>query len=228
MECAVYQTRPIAEPRVAPAWLSVGELDRWRALRRAADQARFATGAGLLRMLVGQVLGIAPAQVRVDRYCPNCDRAHGKPTIPDSDLQVSVSHAQDVVLVALAQGATPIGVDVERVGHAPTVDEIASYALAPEELGRILGANGSVDRAAFFEAWTRKEAILKATGDGLRIPMASLTLTVDGELRTYPGRPGLAARIVGLDAGAEYTAALAALTDELLVVRHLIADIVLE
>lgn len=225
MECQVYQAIPAAELAAGPhAYLDEAERERWQALRRAADRTRFATAAVLLRTVAGWALKVDPTQVRVVRACPDCDRAHGRPMVPDSDLQVSMSHAGDVVLVALTRGSVPIGVDVEQIDRVLTVDDFVRFALAPAERERIRRVDGQVDQAAFFRIWTRKEAILKATGDGLRVPMSSLTLTPEGGLLEYPGRPGFAARIVGFDTGTGYAAALAALTDDELVIRHVAAD----
>jgi 4'-phosphopantetheinyl transferase len=219
MDCVVYQARS-AETAVPPSCLSRAERERWWRLPLAADRARFGTAAALLRVVAGQELGLDAAQVRIARFCPDCDRPHGKPEILGSDIQVSVSHSGHVVLVALAHGMVPIGVDVERVEWGIEVDDLAPLTLAPAELERIRGTDSRVDRITFFGLWTRKEALLKATGDGLRIPMSAVALTACGALSEYPARPELAARTVALATGNGYAAALAALADAPLVVRH--------
>jgi 4'-phosphopantetheinyl transferase len=101
-------------------------------------------------------------------------------------------------------GVPDVGVDVELVDPRVHVDEMARLVLAEPERG-----GPPLDRDGFYRVWTRKEALLKATGDGLRTAMSALVLSP----LAYPGRPGLRARLVDLAAGDGYAAAVAVLTD---------------
>ena len=83
-----------------------------------ADRGRFLLGVVLLRRVVGAHLGIEPERVEIDRTCITCGEWHGKPTIPGSDLQLSVAHSATLVAVATAAGYR-IGIDVEQIRERP-------------------------------------------------------------------------------------------------------------
>lgn len=186
------------------------ELERARhqSYLREADRARFALGAALLRIGVAHRLEISPYEVRVDRRCAVCARPHGKPTIPDTTVQVSVSHSGDLVALALTQ-SVPVGVDIEAI--VPThVTGIARAVLSPEET--------LVGEADFFTYWCRKESAIKATGDGLRTPLRRVIVSpadTPARLLTYRGAP-LPCAMADLPVPPGYAGAVAVLAhDEL-------------
>lgn len=193
--------------------LSDDEHDRRTRFRRAVDRDRFTVGCALLRTLVGAFNGVAPAAVSLDRSCPDCDRPHGKPMPRGAGtLQCSVSHSGDRVVVAVSERAA-IGVDVEEL--APTIDQrLAERVLRPDELAA-LARLAAPDRAAGFATyWTRKEAILKATGDGLRIAPELFSVSSPLQppaLLDVDATAGLprAVTLCTLTPGAGYAAALA-------------------
>lgn len=133
-------------------WLDPRETDRFRNYESQADQARFLLGAAMLRWAVGQELGIRPKDIPVDRECDRCGAWHGRPRVPGSSLQLSVSHAGLLVAFALADGE-PVGVDVERLRSS----------------------------RATVESWTRKEARFKA-GGGAGLVAHSLPLPWPGHV----------------------------------------------
>ncbi|MEV0283742.1 hypothetical protein AB0H36_06415 [Kribbella sp. NPDC050820] len=103
------------------------DRDRLRIDRIAgeADRARILIGAALLRSVAGSMLGIPAREVVVDRTCPECGGWHGRPTLPGTDLDVSVSHSGMVVAVAVLPGGGRVGVDVERINDRPVPEVIA-------------------------------------------------------------------------------------------------------
>lgn len=141
--------------------------DRLTAYRRQEDRDRFLLGCATVRRVVGALLGIAPGAVVLDRSCADCGRPHGKVrVVAPHPPELSVSHSGDVVLVAVHRGA-PIGVDVERVDPDLDTASLSGFVLSPEE-AEVVGSVPAADRTrAFTTYWTRKEAVLKATGDGL-------------------------------------------------------------
>ncbi|MFC6081813.1 4'-phosphopantetheinyl transferase family protein [Sphaerisporangium aureirubrum] len=164
-----------ASPQQPPAdtvtgVLSPPELERALRFHRDADRRRFLTACLLLRMAAAAHLDIAPHQVHVERRCPDCGKPHGKPHIlhTPSPLYASVSHSGDRVAVALST-AGPIGVDVEQIPDAP-VNELIRSALTPAEQDIVRSMPEQNQHAAFTRIWVVKEAVLKATGHGLRIP----------------------------------------------------------
>jgi 4'-phosphopantetheinyl transferase len=166
-------------------------LEKARVARfvREADKRRLIVGNALLRLAVRQETGSFP---EIDRTCPDCGEPHGKPRVVGHDLHVSVSHSGDRIAVALTWAA-PVGIDVEEI-TALEVDDLRRMVLSPREWVEM----------DFFEMWARKEAVLKATGAGLRTPMPSITLTPHGV-------EGMDCAIAGLDAGSRYAAAVAVL-----------------
>jgi 4'-phosphopantetheinyl transferase len=193
------------------ALLTSTEQVRREELRLPADRARFTLGTTLLRRITGRVLGIPAASVAIDRTCHWCGQPHGRPKLPGTNLYASISHSGDRVVAALAFGA-PVGVDVQRV----------EQLVAAEVADQVLGAGEvAADALALFVYWARKEAVVKATGDGLTIPLTQVLVGDVGSppvLSAYPTRP-VRAVLRDLDAGTGYAAALAVLTDEAVQVR---------
>jgi 4'-phosphopantetheinyl transferase len=94
-----------------------------------ADRARFLLGAALLRTVAGSMLGIPAEAVTVDRACRDCGRWHGRPTLPGTGLEMSVSHSGEVVTLAALTGGGRVGVDVERTAGRP-VPEVVAWTIA--------------------------------------------------------------------------------------------------
>ena len=181
------------------------EIERRRRYRLAADRDRFTLAAVLLRTVAGRAIGVDPAAVVIDRICESCGEPHGRPRLPGSGLEVSISHSGHLVAVAVT-AAGPVGVDIERVGVAHP--DLASTVCAGSELRHVHTAED------FYAYWTRKEAVLKATGDGLRRPMTTVVVTpptVPPTLISLDGRPGVAGRLADLRLGG-YAGAVAVLT----------------
>jgi 4'-phosphopantetheinyl transferase len=202
------------------ALLDETERRRWEGYRRDADRERFLTGCVLAKAALAGYAGLQPADVRFDRTCGQCGGPHGKPAFAGYGLGHSVAHSGDLVAVAVARD--PVGVDVEQLDGR-------SHPLGgdgdPEALGRLvlsaaeqaaLAAIPPPGRArAFLVAWTRKEAVTKATGDGMRAAFSEVVVAADaGPPRLvawpYPRDPR-AVTLLDLDAAPGYVAALAVL-----------------
>lgn len=94
-----------------------------------ADRARFLLGAALLRTVAGSMLGISAEAVTVDRACLDCGRWHGRPTLPGTGLETSVSHSGAVVTVAALAGGGRVGVDVERTAGR-SMPKVVAWTIA--------------------------------------------------------------------------------------------------
>lgn len=144
---------------------SLPDEERARAERLRQPDARrhYVAGRTLLRRVLGTVLRVPPSAIRF-AYSPS-----GKPSIssPANDaLCFSLSHAGDMILVALAIGVD-VGVDLERVRVVPAAERIARRIFEPPTLG-VLRALPAEERAlAFLHAWTQREAVVKALGGRL-------------------------------------------------------------
>lgn len=213
----------------APDWceelFDASERDRASTFRRATPRRRFAVATALLKIVTSTALGCDGADVELRRTCPDCHRAHGRPEVVGGTPQVSISHAADRVAVALCADR-PVGVDVEQVDPALDVDGMSGLVLGETErryLGEIRDRRARI--RALFRSWTRKESLLKATGDGLRVPMSTVTLSERAgrpRLTRFAGRPELVgmAQIVDLRPGPGYVGALTVLSDRPVLVRE--------
>ncbi|NDU74870.1 4'-phosphopantetheinyl transferase superfamily protein [Actinomadura sp. DSM 109109] len=212
LECAVHWARPADDPSMRDL-LDDGERARYDRFLRAEDKARFVTGRFLARTVLAEATGRSPAELRFSTGCPHCGDSHGKPRLPGSGLDFSLSHSGDRVLLVLVEGAE-VGADVEQEGDRD-IDALSRMVLTPAE-SEVLSA--MADRRRGFHAyWSRKEALLKATGHGLAAPMTAIHVSGPDEPPEVVAWEGEAAvspvRLADLDAGAGYAASAAVLTD---------------
>ncbi len=109
----------------------------------------------------------------------------GKPTLrtelPQQSVQFNVSHSHDVALLAFAIGRH-LGVDVELVRKFAG-EEIAERYFSSQEVMELRSLSPSLQDEGFFLCWTRKEAYVKARGEGLHVPLKSFHVTLT------PGKP---------------------------------------
>jgi 4'-phosphopantetheinyl transferase len=167
--CHVWWTGPDDVGPAHDALLSPADLQRRRRLRLEGDRRRLTAAAAVVRAVVGTHTGMPPAAVWIDRTCPGCGQQHGKPRLPAlADVHLSVSHSAGNVVVAVGRDG-PVGVDVEQVGRfgAAELESLAAATLAPEEWAEVARLPDADRARAFTTYWTRKEALLKATGDGI-------------------------------------------------------------
>lgn len=119
----------------------------------------------LLRRVLGRQLSAAPSELRFARdRCVHCGRRHGRPVLVGRSLQFSLSRTHGAVLVATS--SNPVGVDIERLLPGHDARSIAPY-LHPQESAMLSNLPNSHLPGAFATVWTRKEALLKASGEGL-------------------------------------------------------------
>ena len=145
--------------------LSADEHARAGKFHFDADRNRHIIGRGMSRLLLGHCLGTAANGVRFEY------NEFGKPSLQRSGgLRFNISHSGELVLVALARGRT-IGIDVERMRKDMAQAEIAERFFSPRECAALAGLPPDMQCDAFFACWTRKEAYLKARGDGLSLPL---------------------------------------------------------
>jgi 4'-phosphopantetheinyl transferase len=159
---------------------------------------RSLVGHVALRLVLGELAGTAPENLRFERRCGHCGgTGHGKPhLVGGSDLDFSLSHSGELALIAVARGRR-VGADVERVRPRTDVLAIARGSLSARERESIesLGT-GEARRAAFFRCWTRKEAYLKGLGAGLAGGLDTDPEEAhDWQIRSLPTPPGYAAAV---------------------------------
>jgi 4'-phosphopantetheinyl transferase len=176
------------------ATLSLSERERAARLRFERDRARFIAGRGLLRTILSRCLELDPAELEFSYG------AYGKPVLAgafaECGLQFNVAHSQDLALFALTCGG-PVGVDVERIRPLAETGELVVRFFSTRECAAFKKVAEEQKTAAFFNLWTRKEAWLKATGEGIGALLKRV------EVSFLPGEP---ARLLGLPAEAQSAA----------------------
>lgn len=157
--------------------------------RFADDRRRSIVARAAVRRLVGRAIDRDPRTLRI------VEDAHGKPRLDDPAIEFNASHSGDFVAVAIAPFA--VGVDVERRRDLADALALARRFFSPEEHARVAGAPDVL--GAFFAIWTAKEAIVKATGEGIAASdLRSFTVPRFGEWRTEslaPPRDGYYAAV---------------------------------
>jgi 4'-phosphopantetheinyl transferase len=144
--------------------LSRDERTRAQQFKFEADRNRFIMGRGLLRTILSSYVQAGPAQL-----CFMYSK-RGKPALRDirgqGELHFNVAHSKDVILIAVTR-ACAVGVDVEWIRPISDAGDIASRFFSPREAAKLMALPNDQRIPAFFNLWARKEAWLKATGDGL-------------------------------------------------------------
>lgn len=140
--------------------LSVDERDRASSFLFDRDRRRFVAARGALREILGRYLGTAPHRLRF-RLGPL-----GKPAIAGDLPHFSVSHSGELALFAISR-STEVGVDLERVRPVVHLERIVERFFSARERQAFSGCPADRREHVFFECWTRKEAWLKARGEGL-------------------------------------------------------------
>jgi len=160
--------------------LSSDELARADRFVFDRDRRRYVAAHGILRAILAHYLGADPAALAFRT------ESAGKPLLAPARhgrvLRFNLSHSRDLALVAVTRGCD-IGVDLEWVSDTVEVEQVASTVFSPAEIAELRRLPMPQKREAFFNGWTRKEAIVKALGAGLGYPVRELTVSMT------PGEP---------------------------------------
>lgn len=191
------------EWQAGQAILSCEERTRAAKFVFERDRAHYTFHHTALRMILAGYTGLAPGDV------PVVSRAGEKPTLaaPYEHWRFNLSHAGPVALIAVSAGCE-VGVDVERLRSMPDALSIAERFFSPAERDALATLDAAGRDAAFFACWTRKEAFIKATGEGLRRSLDSFDVPLDAALPA-PWRIGGRWTIVDLPPVPGYASALA-------------------
>ena len=170
------------------ATLSTVETSRAARFGTDALRSRWMAGRAALREVLGRTLGISPAAVDIRRG------VRGRPELADSSARIdfNVSHTRGVALIAIARDLPPttrIGVDIEHAEREVGVDMLQKKFLAPREREAIAGLSADERRRRFLRYWTCKEAMSKATGDGIIAPFGRLEVELADPPRLRAGPP---------------------------------------
>ena len=165
--------------------LSPAERTRYQGMRSENAAACFLGARVLVRTMLSQWdRTVAPSEWRFE------SGASGKPMVvaPQraSDVHFNVAHTNGLVVAAVSN--VPVGVDVEDRRRDARIEKIARRFFAPEEADWVLALPERERRAAFFEVWVMKEAVVKSRGHALGDHLASLAF-IPAETGVSPAAP---------------------------------------
>ena len=144
------------------------------------DREHFIVARGVLRAILGRYLNREPAGL------PFCYGSHGKPALAGQSergaIRFNVSHSHGVALYAVTR-EREVGIDLERIRFDLEVVEIAERFFSRREAAMLRTLPMAAQRQAFFRCWTRKEAYIKARGEGLSLPLDQFDVSL------APGEP---------------------------------------
>jgi 4'-phosphopantetheinyl transferase len=168
--------RPDFDYSAALATLSATERERSALFHFERDRKNFIARRALLRGILGFYLNMAPSQVALA-----CE-GRGKPRLSMLDgplparLHFNFSQSRNLALLAVGRNS-PLGVDVEKIRPMPEMEDIAATFCSVEENAQLRAAPTEQKLEVFFSIWTRKEAYLKGTGEGIAGALAELDCT---------------------------------------------------
>jgi 4'-phosphopantetheinyl transferase len=171
--------------------LSEAELKRARRFRFERDCSRFIVAHGLLRIILSRYVNVEPSQLCF------CSNLYGKPALVASSGQAAVrfnlSHSDGLALYAIAMDRE-VGIDLERIQTDFAFEQIGEQFLSPREAAELDALPTCLRREALLTWWTRKEAFVKARGQGLSLPLDqfSVSLAPSQPARLYTYEPGKA------------------------------------
>jgi len=163
------------EPAIRQGHELLSSEERARAARFRVERPRndFILTRSALRSLLARYLATTPEELtfQVTEY--------GKPELCGaSDMRFNVSHTEGMALLAFTRGRE-IGVDVERIRPEPDARKLAERFFSLAEREALRPFRGEELQAAFFRCWSRKEAYIKARGEGLSLPLAQFDVSVE-------------------------------------------------
>jgi 4'-phosphopantetheinyl transferase len=155
--------------------LSSDESTRASRFRSPADRQRFVATRALLRKILGGYLATDPKALSFSyskKEKPSLGAAHA-----GSDVMFNLSHSGGIALLAFTR-RREIGVDVEQVRRDFDLEAIARRFFSAQEQTQLAAVPAEERADAFFRCWTRKEAYIKATGDGLSLPLSQFDVSL--------------------------------------------------
>lgn len=134
---------------------------RANAFLKPVDRNRYIAAHGVLRILGKHILGFE-VQITANAY--------GKPQFLNTPLQFNLSHSGNVILLAFSLNS-PVGVDVEQKRVVEDLDLIVANYFHQSEVQAMNGLDRPLLSETFFSCWSKKEAVVKALGLGLSLPL---------------------------------------------------------
>jgi 4'-phosphopantetheinyl transferase len=160
--------------------LSPDERARAGRFRFARDRQSFTATRAVLRIILGGYGAGDPGTLVFeygDKDKPSLARSGLDPNNSPKRIDFNISHSGAVALLAFARGRA-LGVDVEQIRNDRDAEAIARRFFSEREQRELAGFNASETLRGFFRCWTRKEAFIKARGEGLSIPLSDFDVSI--------------------------------------------------
>ncbi len=157
-------------------YLSLDERMRADQYVHSKDRWDYVSSRGILRDILARYMHCRAVEVAF-YYSPNGKPGMGLPGQPAA-FEFNLSHSSGLLAVAVTQGVK-VGVDIELVRSIPDMDLIATHSFSQWEQNELSVLPSEEKSSGFFRCWTRKEAYLKATGNGLSIPLSSFDVSLE-------------------------------------------------
>ncbi len=163
------------EPEAFTGLLSPAERQRLDRFRFADHRRRFQIGHGSLRWILAGYLGTTPETIEFSQG------PRGKPYLAQPGPFFNLSHSGKLAMVAVA--GSEVGVDVEKVRRLDSLTPIARRHFSAREFAALDALDGAARELAFYRCWTRKEAYIKALGEGLSMSLDSFEVSLGEQPR---------------------------------------------
>jgi 4'-phosphopantetheinyl transferase len=171
---------PQSEMKYFENILAEDEINRANRFHFKKDRERFVAGRGLLRMILSSYVGMPANEIIFTYGC------HGKPGLRRQDgrpaIEFNLAHSGGTAIYAITRDR-PVGVDIEVMKYEFPLESVAEHFFSTVEVAALRSLPQPMQRIAFFKCWTRKEAFIKALGDGLSCPLS------DFDVSLTPGEP---------------------------------------
>ena len=152
-------------------WLSPDERARAGRFYQSQHAHRWTVAHGALRGILARYTETAPKTI--DFHIGT----NGKPSLQNNQVEFNLSHSGSRAVVGVTTRA-PLGVDIEHLRKINDMAAVAQRFFSPTEQRALLNLPAELRREGFFNCWTRKEAFIKATGEGLQRPLDSFDVSL--------------------------------------------------
>ncbi len=163
--------------------LAADEIERANRFRFPRHRRRFLVGRAFLRVLLARYRADAPERVRFvygDKGKPALDPSQGAPLKANAPLSFNLSNSGDRAVIAVTRDQA-LGVDLEVLRPMPDAETIAERFFSRPERLALRAVPSTAKSEAFFRCWTRKEAYIKAVGDGLSMPLDRFDVSLNDD-----------------------------------------------
>jgi 4'-phosphopantetheinyl transferase len=187
--------------------LSAEESVRAARFHFGRDRDRYIAGRGMLRIVLGRYLETPPAVIGL------ATQPHGKPVLEKAAKpHFNLAHTDELALLAVSNTCLT-GVDIEKRGRKVDYEALARRFLSPPEYAQLELRAANERNDAFLSLWTCKEAVAKALGSGLRMPLDRIEISISPHaqprLVALPHDDERSWSLHTIDAGLDYVATVA-------------------